>query len=113
MAFRHSLPNYLAATTAVQAIVGGPKRSAWSATRGSTSRWKAPTRFNRQGAVPVYFRLYGDPAIKKVADLKGKVLVATQAAASTDYAARMVLRRYAWCRTRMSKFFTPAARRRF
>jgi NitT/TauT family transport system substrate-binding protein len=40
------------------------------------------------------FHLYGDPAIKTVADLKGKVLAVTQPAASTDYASRMLLRRY-------------------
>ena len=40
------------------------------------------------------FHLYGDPAIKTVADLRGKVLAATQPAASSDYAGRMLLRSY-------------------
>ena len=31
------------------------------------------------------FQLYGDPALKSVADLKGRVIVVTQPAASTDY----------------------------
>jgi ABC-type nitrate/sulfonate/bicarbonate transport system substrate-binding protein len=40
------------------------------------------------------FRLYGDPSIQSINDLKGKVVAATQPAASTDYATRMVLRRF-------------------
>jgi len=40
------------------------------------------------------FHLYGDPSIKTVQELKGKTVAATQAAASTDYATRIVLRRF-------------------
>jgi ABC-type nitrate/sulfonate/bicarbonate transport system substrate-binding protein len=38
--------------------------------------------------------MYGDPSLKSVADLKGKTFAATQPAASTDYAGRMLLRRF-------------------
>lgn len=37
------------------------------------------------------FHLYGQPEIVSIADLKGKVVAVTQPAASTDYAARIVL----------------------
>jgi ABC-type nitrate/sulfonate/bicarbonate transport system substrate-binding protein len=56
---------------------------------------KARIRFYVAGTVSRFiFQLYGDPAIKSVNDLKGKVVAATQPAASTDYAIRMVLRRF-------------------
>ncbi len=53
----------------------------------------ADTVYIANTAARFVFHLYGDPAIKTVADLKGKVLAATQPAASTDYAGRMLLRR--------------------
>jgi ABC-type nitrate/sulfonate/bicarbonate transport system substrate-binding protein len=40
------------------------------------------------------FQLYGASSIKTVADLKGQVVAATQPAASTDYAMRILLRKY-------------------
>jgi len=60
---------YLAATTAVQAMVGGGEE------------------------VGFVFQLYARPEIKSLADLKGKVVAVTQPAASTDYTMRIVLRR--------------------
>ena len=91
---QHSL-NYLAATTAVQAIVGGTEEIGLVGNQGiDVALEGADTVYIASTAPRFIFHLYGDPAIKTVADLKGKVLAATQPAASTDYAGRMLLRRY-------------------
>jgi len=91
---QHSL-NYLAATTAIQAIVGGTEEIGLVGNQGiDVALEGADTVYIANTAARFIFHLYGDPAIKSVADLKGKVLAATQAAASTDYAGRMVLRKY-------------------
>ncbi len=91
---QHSL-NYLAATTSVQAIVAGSEdigmvgnQCVDVALEGADTIYVA-ANINR-----FVFHLFGDPAIKTVQDLKGKTIAATQAAASTDYASRIVLRRY-------------------
>src|SRR5262249_30705676 len=91
---QHSL-NYLAATTAIQAIVAGPADIGLLGHQGiDVALEGADTVYIASTAPRFIFHLYGDPAIKTVADLKGKVLAATQPAASTDYAGRMLLRRY-------------------
>jgi ABC-type nitrate/sulfonate/bicarbonate transport system substrate-binding protein len=91
---QHSL-NYLAATTAIQAIVGGTEDIGLVGNQGiDVALEGADTVYIASAAPRFIFHLYGDPAIKTVADLKGKVLAATQPAASTDYAGRMLLRRY-------------------
>jgi NitT/TauT family transport system substrate-binding protein len=91
---QHSL-NYLAATTAIQAIVGGTEDIGLVGNQGiDVALEGADTVYIANTASRFIFHLYGDPAIKTVADLKGKVLAATQPAASTDYAGRMLLRRY-------------------
>jgi ABC-type nitrate/sulfonate/bicarbonate transport system substrate-binding protein len=91
---QHSL-NYLAATTAIQAIVGGTEEIGLVGNQGiDVALEGADTVYIASTAPRFIFHLYGDPAIKTVADLKGKVLAATQPAASTDYAGRMLLRRY-------------------
>src|SRR5215470_14415957 len=91
---QHSL-NYLAATTAIQAIVGGTEDIGLVGNQGiDVALEGADTVYIASTAPRFIFHLYGDPAIKTVADLKGKVLAATQPAASTDYAGRMLLRRY-------------------
>ncbi|HLN85499.1 MAG TPA: ABC transporter substrate-binding protein [Candidatus Limnocylindrales bacterium] len=91
---QHSL-QYIAATTAIQALAAGSEEIGLVgnqcidiALEGADLVYIADT------ASRFIFRLYGDPAIKSVADLKGKVIVATQPAASTDYASRMLLRKY-------------------
>ena len=87
--------NYLAATTAIQAIVGGTEEIGLVGNQGiDVALEGADTVYIASTAPRFIFHLYGDPAIKTVADLKGKVLAATQPAASTDYAGRMLLRRY-------------------
>ena len=91
---QHSL-NYLAATTAIQAIVAGSEDIGLVGNQGiDVALEGADTVYVADTASRFIFQLYGDPAIKTVADLKGKVVAATQPAASTDYAARMVLRKY-------------------
>jgi NitT/TauT family transport system substrate-binding protein len=91
---QHSL-NYLAATTAIQAIVGGTEEIGLVGNQGiDVALEGADTVYIASTASRFIFHLYGDPSIKSVPDLKGKVFAATQAAASTDYAGRMLLRRY-------------------
>jgi ABC-type nitrate/sulfonate/bicarbonate transport system substrate-binding protein len=91
---QHSL-TYLAATTAIQAIVGGTEEIGLVGNQGiDVALEGSDTVYIANTASRFIFHLYGDPAIKSVADLKGKVLAATQPAASTDYAGRMLLRRY-------------------
>src|SRR6476646_7500326 len=88
---QHSL-SYLAATTAIQAIVGGTEDIGLVGNQGiDVALEGADTVYIANTASRFIFHLYGDPAIKTVADLKGKVLAATQPAASTDYAGRMLL----------------------
>jgi ABC-type nitrate/sulfonate/bicarbonate transport system substrate-binding protein len=91
---QHSL-NYLAATTAIQAIVGGTEEIGLVGNQGiDVALEGADTVYIASTASRFIFHMYGDPTIKSVADLKGKVFAATQPAASSDYAGRMLLRRY-------------------
>jgi ABC-type nitrate/sulfonate/bicarbonate transport system substrate-binding protein len=91
---QHSL-NYLAATTAIQAIVGGTEEIGHVGNQGiDVALEGADTVYIASTASRFIFRMYGDPSIKSVADLKGKTFAATQPAASTDYASRMLLRRF-------------------
>jgi NitT/TauT family transport system substrate-binding protein len=91
---QHSL-NYLAATTAIQAIVGGTEEIGLVGNQGiDVALEGADTVYIASTAPRFIFHLYGDPSIKSVADLKGKVVAVTQPASSTDYASRMLLRRF-------------------
>src|SRR4029077_20120560 len=91
---QHSL-TYLAATTAIQAIVAGTEEIGLVGNQGiDVALEGADTVYIASTASRFIFHMYGDPAIKSVADLKGKVFAATQPAASSDYAGRMLLRRY-------------------
>ncbi len=91
---QHSL-NYLAATTAVQALAAGSEEIGLVGNQGiDVALEGADTVYVASTVSRFIFHLYGDPSIKSVQDLKGKVVVATQPAASTDYATRMVLRRF-------------------
>lgn len=91
---QHSL-NYLPATTAVQALVAGSEEIGFVGNQCiDVGLEGADTIYVAATASRFIFQLYGDPTIKTVADLKGKVIVVTQPAASTDYAARIVLRKY-------------------
>jgi NitT/TauT family transport system substrate-binding protein len=91
---KHSL-NYLAATTAVQALAAGSEEIGLAGNQGiDVALEGAGTVYVASTVSRFIFQLYGDPSIKSVHDLKGKVVAATQPAASTDYATRMVLRRF-------------------
>lgn len=87
--------NYLAATTAVQAIVAGSEDIGLVGNQGvDVGLEGADTVYVASTLSRFIFHLYADSAVKSVADLKGKVVAVTQPAASTDYAARMTLRRF-------------------
>jgi ABC-type nitrate/sulfonate/bicarbonate transport system substrate-binding protein len=91
---QHSL-NYLAATTAVQAIVAGSEDIGMVGNQCIDVALEGADTIYIAGNINRFvFHLYGDPAIKSVQDLKGKTVAVTQAAASTDYATRIVLRRF-------------------
>src|SRR5262245_19114410 len=71
---QHSL-NYLAATTAIQAIVGGTEEIGLVGNQGiDVALEGADTAYVANTASRFIFHLSGDPAIKTVADLKGKTL---------------------------------------
>jgi NitT/TauT family transport system substrate-binding protein len=91
---QHNL-NYLAASTAVQALAAGSEEIGLVGNQCVDVALEGAETVYVASAVPRFiFHLYGDPAIKSVADLKGKVVAATQPSASTDYATRIVLRRF-------------------
>lgn len=91
---QHNL-NYLAATTAVQAMVAGSEEIGLVGNQAvDVALEGADTVYVASTVSRFIFQLYGDPSIKSVNDLKGKVVAATQPSASTDYATRMVLRRF-------------------
>jgi NitT/TauT family transport system substrate-binding protein len=91
---QHNL-NYLAATTAVQAMVAGSEEIGLVGNQAiDVALEGADTVYVASTVSRFIFQLYGDPAIKSVNDLRGKVVAATQPSASTDYATRMVLRRF-------------------
>ena len=91
---QHSL-DYLAATTAVQAIAAGSQDIGLVGNQAIDLGLEgADTVYVADTASRFLFQLYGDPSIKSVADLKGKVVAATQPAASSDYALRILLRKY-------------------
>ncbi|MSP39518.1 MAG: ABC transporter substrate-binding protein [Deltaproteobacteria bacterium] len=85
---------YLAATSAVQAMVGGGEEVGLVGNQGIDAKLEGAELVYVAGGVPTFvFQLYARPEIKTIADLKGKVVAVTQPAASTDYATRIVLRR--------------------
>jgi NitT/TauT family transport system substrate-binding protein len=85
---------YLAATTAVQGMVGGGEEVGLVGNQGIDARLEGAELIYIASSLPVFvFQLYARPEIKTVADLKGKIVAVTQPAASTDYAMRIVLKR--------------------
>ena len=85
---------YLAATSAVQAIVGGSEDVGLVGSQGIDANLEgADLVYVASGIQTFVFQLYGQVGIASIADLKGKVVAVTQPAASTDYAARMILSR--------------------
>ena len=85
---------YLAATTAVQGMVGGGEEVGLVGNQGIDAKLEGADLIYVASGLPTFvFQVYGRPEIKSMADLKGKVVAVTQAAASTDYAMRIVLKR--------------------
>jgi NitT/TauT family transport system substrate-binding protein len=85
---------YLAATTAVQGMVGGGEEVGLVGNQGIDAKLEGADLIYVASGLPTFvFQVYGRPEIKSMADLKGKVVAVTQPSASTDYAMRIVLRR--------------------
>ena len=90
----HSL-KYIAATTAVQALAAGSEEIGLVGNQCvDVGLEGADTVYIASTASRFIFQLYGAPSIKSVADLKGQVVAASQPAASTDYAMRLLLQKY-------------------
>src|SRR4051794_19150386 len=85
---------YLAATTAVQGMVGGGEEVGLVGGQGIDAKLEgADLTYIASGLPTFVFQIYARPEIQTVAQLKGKVVAVTQPAASTDYAMRIVLKR--------------------
>lgn len=85
---------YLAATTAVQGMLAGSDDVGLVGNQGIDAKLEGAEMVYVATGIPTFvFQLYGQPGINSVSDLKGKVVAVTQPAASTDYAARIVLQR--------------------
>jgi ABC-type nitrate/sulfonate/bicarbonate transport system substrate-binding protein len=85
---------YLAATSAVQAMVGGGEEVGFVGNQGIDAKIEGADLIYIASGLPTFvFQIYARPEIKTIADLKGKVFAVTQPAASTDYASRIVLRK--------------------
>lgn len=85
---------YLAATTAVQGMLGGGEEIGLVGNQGIDAKLEGVDLIYVASGLPVFvFQIYGRPETKTLADLKGKVVAVTQPAASTDYAMRIVLKR--------------------
>jgi NitT/TauT family transport system substrate-binding protein len=86
--------SYLAATSAVQAMVGGGQEIGLVGNQGVDAKLEGADLIYVASGVPTFvFQMYARPEIKSIADLKGKVIAVTQPAASTDYASRIALRK--------------------
>jgi NitT/TauT family transport system substrate-binding protein len=85
---------YLAATTAVQGMVGGGEEVGLVGNQGIDAKLEGADLIYVASGLPTFvFQIYARPEIKSIADLKGRVVAVTQPAASTDYAMRIVLKR--------------------
>ena len=85
---------YLAATTAVQGMVGGGEEIGLVGNQGIDAKLEGADLIYVASGLPVFvFQIYARPEINSVSDLKGKVVAVTQPAASTDYAMRIVLKK--------------------
>lgn len=85
---------YLAATSAVQAMLGGGEEVGFVGNQGIDAKIEGADLVYIASGLPTFvFQIYARPEIKTIADLKGKVFAVTQPAASTDYASRIVLRK--------------------
>jgi ABC-type nitrate/sulfonate/bicarbonate transport system substrate-binding protein len=90
----HSL-QYIPATTGVQALAAGSEEIGLVGNQCvDVGLEGADTVYIASTASRFIFQLYGASSIKTVPDLRGQVVAATQPAASTDYAMRILLRKY-------------------
>jgi NitT/TauT family transport system substrate-binding protein len=86
--------SYLAATSAVQAMVGGGQEVGLVGNQGIDAKLEGADLIYAASGVPTFvLQMYARPEIKSIADLRGKVIAVTQPAASTDYASRIALRK--------------------
>lgn len=86
---------YIASTSSVQAMVGGSEDVGLVGNQGIDADLEGARTIYLATTLPVFvFHLYARPDIRTVRELKGKVVVASQRASSTDYAMRIVLRRF-------------------
>ena len=84
---------YLAATTAVQAMVAGAEDIGLVGNQGVDAKLEGADLIYIASSLPTFvFQIYARPEIKSLADLKAKIAAVTQPAASTDYAMRIVLK---------------------
>src|SRR5689334_2345294 len=85
---------YLAATTAVQGMLGGGEEIGLVGNQGIDAKLEGADLIYVASGLPVFvFQIYTRLEIKSMSDLKGKVVAVTQPAASTDYAMRIVLKK--------------------
>jgi len=85
---------YLAATTAVQGMVGGGEEIGLVGNQGIDAKLEgADLTYVATGLSVFVFQIYARPEIKSMSDLKSKVVAVTQPSASTDYALRIVLKK--------------------
>src|SRR5436190_4678293 len=85
---------YLAATTAVQGMLGGGEEIGLVGNQGIDAKLEGADLIYVASGLPVFlFQIYGRPETKTLADLKGKIVAVTQPPASTDYAMRIALKR--------------------
>lgn len=85
---------YLAATTAVQGMLGGGEEIGLVGNQGIDAKLEGADLIYVASGLPVFvFQIYARPEIKSMSDLKGKVVAVTQPSASTDYAMRIVLKK--------------------
>lgn len=86
--------SYLAATSAVQAMLGGGQEVGFVGNQGIDAKLEGADLIYVASGLPTFvFQVYARPEIKTLADLKGKVVAVTQPSASTDYAMRIVLKK--------------------
>ncbi len=84
--------DYLAATSAVQSMIGGSDDVGLVGSQGIDSKLEGADMTYIASAIQTFvFHLYGQSEIGSVTDLRGKVLGVTQPASSTDYCARIIL----------------------
>ncbi len=87
--------SYLAATSAVQAMVGGGQEVGFVGNQGIDAKLEGADLIYVASGLPTFvFQLYSRPEIKSLADLKGKVVAVTQPAAQLTSSASVLKKRW-------------------